>query len=79
MARCQVLTPPPLMGEGWVGRHADLRKQALAELEGEFANYGERYKTQTTSVVHCEKIIRLALDNAGIAVIESLLKGRSGP
>lgn len=54
-------------------------EKALAELEGEFANYGERYKTQTTSVVHCEKIIRLALDNAGIAVIESLLKGRSGP
>lgn len=54
-------------------------EKALAELKGEFANYGERYKTQATSAVHCEKIIRLALDNAGIAVIESLLKGRSGP
>ena len=52
-------------------------EKALAKLEGEFANYGERYKTQTTSAVHCEKIIRLALDNAGIAVIESLLKGRN--
>ncbi len=54
-------------------------EKALAELEGEFKNYAERYKAEPVSAVHCEKIIRLAFDNAGIAVIESLLKDRPTP